>query len=469
MRTPNEMAALHRRFQIVGAALMRANLNNTHSGNMSCRDPQDATRFWITASGAACGALSPADLVAVRYDDLHHEGRARPSSETNTHRRVLQLPGANACIHCHAIASTLLGFETPQKPILLLGPETEESDPKQSLFQPLDVWGAGLIGAVTVGAYQDTVGSSEMERRIPVGLRQAPVTIVKGHGPFARGQSIEQCLHYLSVLENSAVVAAALRRRGIETLALQRAVHSAGAPSVFAWAPRALDAWDQPSQPADAPEDRCEFSAWLSYNFDRGLGAFGTGSISCKLSADEMIFCPMSSAPLEIAVPVQRVALRPDASGDGEVRLHRRIYRSTPFTACMLAASPLATAEAMAALAAAEGMDALIGKHAPPARTASAMTILAPIDAEAAHYNVRLPVTSLPALAADAPEGLLSRLLQAGDGCCLIAGAGVIAASAHGLAQAAYRVSLAERVARFRLEVDLNHRLLGAPPVTAFE
>jgi L-fuculose-phosphate aldolase len=448
---------------------MRANLNNTHSGNMSCRDPQDANRFWITASGAACGALSPADLVAVRYDDLRHEGRARPSSETNTHRRVLQLPGANACIHCHAIASTLLGFETPQKPILLLGPEPEESDLKQSIFQPLDVWGASLIGAVTVGTYQDTVGSSEMEQRIPVGLRQAPVTIVKGHGPFARGQSLEQCLHYLSVLENSAVVAMALRRRGIETLALQRAVHSAGAQAIFAWTPRAMDGWDQPSQPPADPEERCEFSAWLSYNFDRGLGAFGTGSISRKLSADEMIFCPMSSAPHEMAVPVQRLALRPEAPGDGDMRLHRLIYRSTPFTACMLAASPLATAEAMAALATAEGMDALIGKHAPPAKTASAMTILAPIDAEAAHYNVRLPVTSLPAMAAGAPEGLVSRLLQAGDGCCLIAGAGVIAASVHGLAQAAYRVSLAERVARFRLEVDLNRRVLGAPPVTAFE
>jgi L-fuculose-phosphate aldolase len=469
MRTPNEMAAIHRRFQSVGSALMRANLNNTHSGNMSCRYPRDATRFWITASGAACGALSPADLVAVRYEDLRHEGRARPSSETNTHRRVLQLPGANACIHCHAIASTLLGFETPQKPILLLGAEPEEPDPKQSVFQPLDVWGAGLIGAVTVGAYQDTVGSSEMEQRIPDCLRQSPITIVKGHGPFARGQSLEQCLHYLSVLENSAVVAMALRRRGIETLALQRAVHSAGAQATFAWTPRAMDGWDPPSQPAADPDDRCEFAAWLSYTFDRGLGAFGTGSMSRKLSAEEMIFCPMSSAPHEMAVPVQRLALHTGAPGDGDVRLHRLIYRYTPFTACMLAASPLATAEAMAALATADGMDALIGKHAPPAQTASAMTILAPIDAEAAHYNVRLPVTSLPAMAAGAPESLLPRLLQAGGGCCLVAGAGVIAASTHGLAQAAYRVSLAERVARFRLEVDLNHRLLGAPPVAAFE
>jgi len=45
----------------------------------------------------------------------------------------------------------------------------------------------------------------------------------------------------------------------------------------------------------------------------------------------------------------------------------------------------------------------------------------------------------------------------------------VIAAGKENLGQAAYRVSLAERIARFRQEVDLTHRLLGGPPVEAFE
>jgi hypothetical protein len=76
-------------------------------------------------------------------------------------------------------------------------------------------------------------------------------------------------------------------------------------------------------------------------------------------------------------------------------------------------------------------------------------------------------VTSLPALALDDAGGLVARLLQ--SGCGLIAGYGVMAAGERSLAQAAYRLSLAERVARFRQEVDLNHRLLGGPPVAAFE
>jgi L-fuculose-phosphate aldolase len=469
MRTPSGSAAIHHQFQVIGAALMGVNFNNTHSGNMSCRDPRDPDRFWITASGSQCGHLSPADLVPVRFDDLSCTGSARPSSEANTHRRVLELPGVNACVHSHSIASTVLSFDTRQQPILLSQPGPSAEHQGEHLFQPVDVWGAGLIGAVPVGVFQQAVGSSEMERRIPAYLRWAPVTIVKGHGPFARGRSLDQCLHYLSVLENSASVAIALKRRGIDLAALQHAIHSAGVQSFFAWTPRPMDAWKHPVEPAVEAERRGEFTIWLAYNFDLGLGAFGTGSMSRRLSSGEMIFCPMSAAPQGVEVPLFRVTLEPRGPEAADIRLHRMIYARTPFKACMLAASPLATAEAMAALAATDGITALAGNAKAVARPAAECPIIVPIDAESAYHKIRLPVTSLAALAFDAEADRVFSLLQTGKGCGLIAGCGVIAAGEHSLADAAYRLSLAERVARFRLEVDINHRLLGGPPVTAFE
>ncbi len=452
----SDLAAIHDRFKTVGSALMRVNLNNTHSGNMSCRDPRDANRFWITASGSPCGRLSAADLVAVRFDDMRHEGPDRPSSEANTHRRVLELPGVNACVHCHAIASTLIGFETPQQPMFLLEPAAPRSDLKERLFQPVDVWGATRVGAVTVGAYQDTVGSVEMEQRISAYLSRSPITIVGGHGPFARGASLSECLHYLSVLESSAALAIALKRRGIDTLSLQRAIRSTGPGPVFAWTPSPLEGPDRPAEPLRDAAAHGEFTEWLSYIFDHGLGAFGTGSMSRKLSADEMLFCPMSAAPQGVPVPLRRMALHPEGPGeaDAQLRLHRLVYTRTPYTACMLAASPLATAEAMAALA---------------GRPAAQRPIVVPIDAEATHYQVSLPVADSRALAADAGEDLIPGLLEAGNGCCLIAGCGVVAVGAQGLGQAAYWVALAERVARFRLEVDLNHRVFGGPALAAFE
>lgn len=469
MRTPSEIAAEHHRFRVIGAALMRLNLNNTHSGNMSCRDPLDPQRFWVTASGSQCGWLSPADLVAVRFDDMSFTGPGRPSSEANTHRRVLELPGANACVHSHAIATTLLGFETEQRPLFLhrAGPSVEH--PEDCHFQPVDFWGAGLLGAVPVGVFRDAVGSIEMERRIPAYLRRAPVAIVKGHGPFARGQSLDECLHFLSVLENSAATAIALRRRGVDTAVLQNAIRSGGVQAAFAGAPRRMAVQERDLAPAVDAALVGEFSHWLAYNFDLGLGAFGTGSMSRRVSAGEMVFCPMSAAPGGIEIPLARIPLEPSASEAADVRLHRLVYSRTPFTACMLAASPLATAEAMAVLASSAGTRAPVGRSAAAAGLVAGFPSVAPIDAEAAYRNVRLPVAGLPALARDAGGGLVARLLEAGDGCGLIAGCGVVAAGEHDLAQAAYRVSLAERVARFRLEVDLNHRLLGGPAPAAFE
>jgi ribulose-5-phosphate 4-epimerase/fuculose-1-phosphate aldolase len=469
MSISSEEADIHRRFSVIGSALLRLNLNNTHSGNMSWRDPHDSDRFWITASGSRCGELSPGDLVAVRFDDLHYEGPARPSTETNTHRGVLQIPGVKACIHCHSIASTLLGFETPQKPVFLIARGSPPPHPGDSIFQPVDVWGASLIGAVTAGLYQNPVGSSEMEQRITADLRRAPLTLVKGHGPFARGESLEECLHYLSILENSAAVAIALRRRAIDILEIQHAVRSRGPQAIFAWSPRRLGRPHQAAEPSVEAANRAEFRCWLSYNFDLGLGAFGTGSMSRKLSADEMLFCPMSAAPQGIEVPLQRIPLRPQGPEAADVRLHRLIYSRTPFVACMLAASPLATAEAMTALAATDGMQVLTGGPAPPEPTAGRRPVVAPIDAEAAYGKVRLPVAGIQALDVDAGEDLIPGLLRTGNGCCLIAGCGVIAGGEKSLEQAAYRVSLAERLARFRMEVDLHHRLFGGPAVAEFE
>jgi len=470
MSTLNDLNAIHHRFKTVGAALMRINLNNTHSGNLSCRDPRDPDRFWITASGSPCGSLSIEDLVAVRFSDMRHEGPARPSSEANTHRRVLELPGVHACAHCHAIASTLIGFESSRQPIFLSPLDSPGSPLREHLFQPVDAWGAGLIGAVPVGVFQNTVGSSEMEQRISAYLGQAPVAIVKGHGPFARGQSLAQCLHHLNVVEHSSAVAIALRRRGVDVRALQEAIRLAGARTIFGWTPRRMGAWKRSSKPACASRIRDEFRDWLSYNFDLGLGSFGTGSMSCKISADEMIFCPMSAAPRGIEAPLQRLALHPKGQAqDADLRLHRLIYKRTAFKACMLAASPLATAEAMAALAAAAGTDALVKASGSRRRPAGGHPMVVPVDAESIHYKIRLPVASVHDLAVDAEADILTGLLQAGNGCILIAGWGVVSAGEEHLGQAAYRLSLAERIARFRLEVDLNHRLFGTPPLAAFE
>jgi L-fuculose-phosphate aldolase len=469
MHRTHDIAAIHRRFRAVGSALMRINANNTHSGNMSLRDPFDPNLFYITASGSQCGALAPEDIVPVRLSDLSRLSAARPSTESNTHRRVMSLPEANACVHSHSIASTLITFDSPENPVFLSTRRTARSGASEYLFQPLDFFGAGLIGPVGVGFHRRPVGSLEIEEHIAACLRKTPVALVAGHGPFARGRTLEQCLHYLSVLENSAILAVALRRRGIDIARMQRALTDSGFERTFPFRPRTYEA-DMPTRDQEANSSSvADFAAWLAYNYNLGLGAYGTGSMSRKVAADHMLFCPMSAVPEGLGFPLDRLPLTANGPEPLDVRLHRLIYTHTRFTACVLTTSPLATAEGTAVLAAAQGQKVGGASTEGIVETSDRQPVVVPIDAEAKYYRNRLAVVEADSVADESPDGPILTSLNSHGPCCIIARYGLIAVGEKGLDQAVYNASAAERTARFRQEAYLNQKLCGGPPVSEFE
>jgi ribulose-5-phosphate 4-epimerase/fuculose-1-phosphate aldolase len=442
--TTNVPEEIHRRFRLVGRALMRVNANNTHSGNISLRDPADPDRFYVTASGSQCGALTLRCIVPLRFAHAGWEG-VKPSTESGIHRRILALPGANACVHCHSVAATAMSFDSPAAPVL---GSRHGSD--GFVFQPVDRFGATRLGPVPVGIYQAAVGSAEMEERLPGQLAHAPVAVVAGHGPFARGASLAECLRHLSLLESSVATALALRRRGVDIRPLQERLLTDGAEAVFGPRPPASPA----GRPAEDPRLEAEFRYWAAYHFDTGLGAFGTGSMSVRVSEADMIFCPLSAAPEGFEVPLERVSLADGNRRPGEVGLHATIYSRTGFRACMLAASPLAAAEGMAVLA-----DPACGGQTPG---------LAPIDIEGRYLYGRLGLAEAACMRADRSCDPLPGLLQDHRGCCVVAGCGVLAAG-RSLEETAHHVSSAERIARLRQEVFLNHRLFGGPPLAERE
>jgi ribulose-5-phosphate 4-epimerase/fuculose-1-phosphate aldolase len=435
---------IHRRFELVGRTLMRVNANNTHSGNLSVRDPLDPDRFFVTASGSQCGALTARCIVPLRFSQAGWEG-VKPSTESGIHRRVLMLPGVSACVHCHSVAATAMSFDPPEAPVL-----GRRHTPEGFLFQPVDRWGAFGLGPVPVGIYREAVGSAEMEMRLPGQLAQAPVAIVAGHGPFARGASLAECLHRLSLLESSVATAAALSRRGVDLRALQERLLAQGAEAVFGPRPPAPPAGPPPGDPGLAAELRY----WAAYHFDMGLGAFGTGSMSVRLSDTEMVFCPLSSAPEGFEVPLERVPIAEAGLRPGEAGLHAAIYAQTGFGTVMLAACPHAAAEGLAVLA----------EPARPGRPPG----LAPIDVEGRYLYGRLGLADACCLRADHGGDPLPRLLRDHRGCCVVAGCGVLAAG-RTLAETAHHVSSAERIARLRQEVFLSRRLFGGPPLSESE
>jgi ribulose-5-phosphate 4-epimerase/fuculose-1-phosphate aldolase len=468
MTDKNDWTAVFQLFFKVGEALRCVNGNNTHSGNLSIRDPEDPDRFFTTASGSQIGALVPRDVVPVFFSGVSW-GDGRASTESNIHRKVLSIPGVQACIHCHHILSTVMSFDSRESQIFLEYLGDDALGNQEYVFQPVDIHGASILGGVKTGSYRQPVGSIEMETRIPQYLAEAPLTLVKGHGPFTRGASLEDCLRFLSVFENSATLALGLARRGVPLQAIRKKLLAQGSESIFPPYPRNKTEAALTGRTVEDPSTIKEFAHWLDYNYAMMIGAFRTGSMSRKVTADEMIFCPASAVPAGMGFPLTRVSTQISVEDDFETMLHKLIYNHTNYTACIMASNPLATAEGMAVLVEKFGLETVIGKSLDIPYSRENHPVISPIDAEAIYLNPRLGLVDCRQLDDRSPENPILNMLRWHKGCCVVAGFGVIAAGDTTLEQAAHNLASAERIGRFRTEVYINQKMLGGPPLTSFE
>jgi len=468
MDVKKDSGRIYENFRMVGDAIRRVNGNNTHSGNLSMIDPQDPGRFYTTATGSQVGALIPRDIVPVSFTDVSW-GDGRASTESNIHRKVLSLPGINACIHCHHVLSTVMSFDNRDTQLFLKYVGEDPQGNQEFIFQPVDIHGASLIGAVKTGTYKQPVGSMEMENRIPRYLADAPMTLVKGHGPFTRGASLEECLLHLSVFESSATLALNLARRGVRLRPIQNKIADQGLDSIFPAYPRKKGASLPAGSEVKDESTIREFAHWLAYIYDMMIGAFGTGSMSRKVTAEEMIFCPMSAVPAGMDFRLIRTPTEVKEEDDFEIMLHKLVYTNTNYTTCILASNPLATAEGMAILAGKFGMEALLGESPDIPYTRENHPVVPPIDAEAIYLNPRLGLVDTHQLNHRSPGNPILNMLRWHKGCCVIAGVGVIATGDTTLEQAAHSVASAERIGKFRIEVFINERFLGGPSLESFE
>jgi ribulose-5-phosphate 4-epimerase/fuculose-1-phosphate aldolase len=468
MADKSKLAAVYENFFRVGDALRRVNGNNTHSGNLSVVDPDDSDLFYMTASGSQIGALVPRDVVPVRFSGVSW-GDGRASTESNIHRKVLSIPGAKACIHCHHILSTVMSFDSRESGLFLEYLGDDKAGNQEFVFQPVDIHGACILGGVKTGTYKQPVGSTEMENRIPKYLANAPLTLVKGHGPFTRGSSLEDCLRHLSVFESSSVLALSLARRGVNLAGIRKRIMEHGPESIYPPYPQNKIASVPAGREIEDPSTIGEFAHWLAYIYDMMIGALRTGSMSRKVTADEMIFCPASAVPAGMEFQLTRLSTDMRDDDDFEIMLHKLIYNNTNFTTCIMAANPLVTAEGMAILTEKFGMDSLVGESLEIPYTREDHPVIAPIDAEAIYLNPRLGLVDSSQLKNRSTQNPILNMLRWHKGCCVVGGFGVIATGDTTLEQAAHNVASAERIGKFRMEVFVNERLLNGPPLKSFE
>lgn len=456
------------RLRRVGAAIGRVNGNNTHSGNLSIRDPNDPDLFYITATGCQCGSLIERDIVPVRFSEVSW-GDARGSTESTIHRRILMIPGVSAAIHAHFMDTTFLSFDTRDHQLFLRFMGTDAKGREEYLFHPLDLFGAFGVGGVEIGSYFQPVGSAEMDERIPAYLTDKKVTVVRGHGPFVRGTSPEDALYTLSLLEHSARLAMFLRRRGVDVVSLQKEIARRGVEAFFPVRPHLRRDGEIPACEVDDATVIDDFRARLNYNYSNSIGAYATGSMSQKISSNAMVYCPSSAIPEEFDFSLYRMSLDFADDDSADLKMHKLIYQHTHQNTCMITTNPLATAEGMAILAEEYGEAALRGGTAAIPYTPAEHPAVLPIDAEAIYLNPKLGLVDMGRLADCTAGNPILNMLRWYKGCCVVAGYGVISTGQTTLEQAAHNASSAERIAKFRSEVFLNERLLGGPKVGVFE
>ncbi|MBI2866315.1 MAG: class II aldolase/adducin family protein [Chloroflexi bacterium] len=171
-------------FQEIGGDLFLRGLVSSHSGNLSLRQEG---HILITRHGSRLGHLTDSDLVRV---DLEGElpPVPAPSMELSRHRALYRATSARAVLHAHPPHAVALSF---------LGEE----------IVPQDLEGEYLLGRVPVMAPESEEGLGEA-------LRGCPIAMLRGHGSFAIGQTLEEALQWTTALEDSSLVLLWLRLQG---------------------------------------------------------------------------------------------------------------------------------------------------------------------------------------------------------------------------------------------------------------
>lgn len=158
-------------------------LNDSHSGNASVRD---ADSVWITPTGCCADAVEIGDLVAC------NNGRPGPGASLDAplHLAVYAArPEATAVIHCHG----------PHAIAMTLSPGAAAGS-----YTPDDFEGAYYFPKVPVIDIPYELYVSEAPAAVAAALQAYPVALVRGHGIYAWGRSLDEAYKRVASLESSA-------------------------------------------------------------------------------------------------------------------------------------------------------------------------------------------------------------------------------------------------------------------------
>ncbi len=165
--------------------------NDSHSGNISARDDEV---FWITPTGACADTLQAEDFIAC---PVWGEITAGASGDAQLHQAIYRRNGKAWAVvhsHCpHAVALTLGGDD----------------------FVPPDFEGQLYFPRVPVLEVPYEEYFERAAEQVAEMLLAHRVCIVRGHGVYAWGESLDQAYKWTCSLELSAKTAFIARQAGV--------------------------------------------------------------------------------------------------------------------------------------------------------------------------------------------------------------------------------------------------------------
>jgi len=167
-------------FKEIGRDLYEAGMISSHGGNISVRL---GDRVVIKRRGAQLGRLKPHDLIETRLDK-NDSGVTLASTELLAHRTIYMQTPALAICHCHP--RTAIAFSLTRDEIV-----------------PIDNEASYLLKKVPIIWEEFASGTPEMANHLAKALQSYKIVMLRGHGSFAIGQTLDEAFFWSSTLEEA--------------------------------------------------------------------------------------------------------------------------------------------------------------------------------------------------------------------------------------------------------------------------
>lgn len=169
-------------FNLVGKDLAMRGLISSHSGNISMKS---GGKIIITRRSAMLGWLQPEDLVIIDIEDEDAHSALIASTEANVHRNIYKQTDAMAIVHTHSPCTTALSMILEE-------------------LTCIDAEGMLLYKKIPIIECDVPVGSYEVAEKVAPSLVNYPAAVIRSHGVFAKGITLEDALGVITGVEQSA-------------------------------------------------------------------------------------------------------------------------------------------------------------------------------------------------------------------------------------------------------------------------